>query len=442
MSSVTSTGMCLWPLCTPKVRPTNCGRMVERRDHILITAFEPEPRAFSAFLSRYPSTNGPFQIERATFLSLLLMAAAQDVFVGRPVVAGLLAFGRLAPRSHWVTSTGGAALAAAMRVVNRVHGNAAHHGPPPLPPHAACLADRDIGIIRVRDGADGRHALCRHHARLARVEPEDRVARIAADELHVSARGARELPTFIFLHLHVVDDSADRHIGERHGVAGLDVNASVRDHCVARREPLRRQDIRKLAVLVFNQRNEGGSVRVIFEPVDRCRHAELVALEVDLAIGALMPAAAMPHRHTAGIVASASFAQTFGERFDRLALVKVATVDKHELTLARRGRFECLERHGRQILVVTSILSPSARRTIAFLTSCCLPFTPRKVLVLPLRRIVFTASTLTPNSCSMAALISGLVASRRTLNTTWFDSETAVAFSVITGAMITSYAEC
>jgi hypothetical protein len=40
--------------------------MVERRDHILITALEPLPRAFSAFLSIYPSTNGPFQIERAT----------------------------------------------------------------------------------------------------------------------------------------------------------------------------------------------------------------------------------------------------------------------------------------------------------------------------------------------------------------------------------------
>jgi hypothetical protein len=40
--------------------------MVERRDQILITAFEPDPRAFSAFFKRYPSTNGPFQIERPT----------------------------------------------------------------------------------------------------------------------------------------------------------------------------------------------------------------------------------------------------------------------------------------------------------------------------------------------------------------------------------------
>src|SRR5262249_31141417 len=52
MSSVIITGMCFWPLYTPNVRPTNCGRMVERRDHILITSLRPELRATSAFLSR------------------------------------------------------------------------------------------------------------------------------------------------------------------------------------------------------------------------------------------------------------------------------------------------------------------------------------------------------------------------------------------------------
>src|ERR1700741_48457 len=64
MSSETSTGTCFWPLCTPNVRPTNCGMMVERRDQVLITSLRPEDAAASAFLSRYPSTNGPFQTER------------------------------------------------------------------------------------------------------------------------------------------------------------------------------------------------------------------------------------------------------------------------------------------------------------------------------------------------------------------------------------------
>src|ERR1700738_1826897 len=38
--------------------------MVERRSQILITSERPDARATSAFLSREPSTNGPFQTER------------------------------------------------------------------------------------------------------------------------------------------------------------------------------------------------------------------------------------------------------------------------------------------------------------------------------------------------------------------------------------------
>src|SRR5512143_1980208 len=168
MSSVTSTGMCLWPLCTPKVRPTNCGRIVERRDHILITAFEPDPRAFSAFFSKYPSTNGPFQIERATSLTFLLhMAAAQDELVACLVRTRLLSLGGLAPGRHRMPSAGGTAFAAAMRVIGRVHGHAAHHGLSALPTHAAGLADRDVGVVRVGHGTYGCHAGGRHHTRLA-----------------------------------------------------------------------------------------------------------------------------------------------------------------------------------------------------------------------------------------------------------------------------------
>jgi len=51
---------------------------------------------------------------------------------------------------------------------------------------------------------------------------------------------------------------------------------------------------------------------------------------------------------------------------------------------------------------------------------------------------VFTLLTFTSNSFSTASLICGLVAASVTLNTTLLCSEALVAFSVITGAMITS----
>src|SRR5690606_20182074 len=103
--------------------------MVERRLHILITSLRPPSRTFSAFLSRKPSTNGPFQTERVTSdylsLALALMARAHDELVGRLVGPGALALGGLAPGADRMATAGGAAFAAAMRVVDRVHGDAA-----------------------------------------------------------------------------------------------------------------------------------------------------------------------------------------------------------------------------------------------------------------------------------------------------------------------------
>src|SRR6185437_13689649 len=100
---------------------------------------------------------GPFQIERVTwrylFLALALMARAHDEFVGRLVGPRLLALGRLAPRSDRVAAAGGAALAAAVRMVDRVHGDAAVVRALAEPAFAAGLAEIDVAVIRIGYGA-------------------------------------------------------------------------------------------------------------------------------------------------------------------------------------------------------------------------------------------------------------------------------------------------
>src|SRR4051794_41613227 len=96
--------------------------------------------------------NGPFQTERTMpGLSLLLplVAADENESVGRFVRAGLLALGRLAPRGHRMTAARGAAFAAAVRMVHRVHGDAAVMRLAAEPAIATGLADRDIHVIRV-----------------------------------------------------------------------------------------------------------------------------------------------------------------------------------------------------------------------------------------------------------------------------------------------------
>ena len=65
ISSVTYTGTCFLPSCTAIVCETICGKMVERRDQVLITALLPLAFIASTFFSKLASANGPFFNERA-----------------------------------------------------------------------------------------------------------------------------------------------------------------------------------------------------------------------------------------------------------------------------------------------------------------------------------------------------------------------------------------
>ena len=111
------------------------------------------------------------------------------------------------------------------------------------PAVAAGLADADVLLIGIGDRADRRHAFGAHHAHLARGQAQQRKAGVAADELDIGAGGARQLAALARLHLDIVDDGADRHVPQRHGVARLDVDALARDDLVAGLQALRRQDV-------------------------------------------------------------------------------------------------------------------------------------------------------------------------------------------------------
>src|SRR6266545_7530401 len=70
MFSVTNTGTNFRPLCTANVWPTKSGRIVLRRDQVLMTDFLLPLFASSTFFVRCLSANGPFLIERAMARSL------------------------------------------------------------------------------------------------------------------------------------------------------------------------------------------------------------------------------------------------------------------------------------------------------------------------------------------------------------------------------------
>lgn len=224
-----------------------------------------------------------------------------------------------------MATTGGAAFTAAVRMVNRVHDDAAYVRTLSAPTRTAGLTIIDVAVIGVRYSTDRCEARAVHQTLLARVQAQDRHALVTADELSVSSGGAGDLTALARLHLHIVDDGADRNELQRHRIAGLDVNGLFRgNHLVADSQALRRQDIGLLTVRVVDERDERRAVRVIFQTLDRAFDVELATLEVDQTVGPLVTTALETNGDATQVVATALGGQALGQRLDRLALVEAS----------------------------------------------------------------------------------------------------------------------
>src|SRR4051812_29683465 len=158
----------------------------------------------------------------ASALLLACVPAGDDEGVGPLVGPRLLALRRLAPRGHRMPAAGGATLTTTMRVVDGVHGHAAIVRTLAEPAIPTGLADRDVHMVRVRDGTNRRVALAMDEALLARIHAERNVALVAADDLGVRPSRTGNHAAAADLHLNVVHDRAHRHVADRHGVARLD----------------------------------------------------------------------------------------------------------------------------------------------------------------------------------------------------------------------------
>ena len=88
-------------------------------------------------------------------------------------------------------------------------------------------------MVRVGNRAHRRIALAVNKPLFARVEAHNDVALIATDVLSVGTGRTRDLPAGARLHLDIVHDGADRHRGQRHGIAGLHVDLGASDHLIA-----------------------------------------------------------------------------------------------------------------------------------------------------------------------------------------------------------------
>src|SRR5262249_2206720 len=149
-------------------------------------------RPSSAYSRRRTDLSKP-NVPSSLPLHLLGVTRTQDVFRRPLVLARLGALGRLAPRRDRMTAALGAAFAAAMRMGDRIPRRAAHRGPTVAPHIAARLGENLVHMIGIGHGANGCLALEPHAPHFARIQAQQRIARIAAEILRIGSRGARNL---------------------------------------------------------------------------------------------------------------------------------------------------------------------------------------------------------------------------------------------------------
>src|SRR5450759_529856 len=373
MFSVTYTGMNFLPLCTAIVCPTISGIIVERRDHVRSTFFSLRAFMASTFVARYASTNGPFFVERAIKVSsqfsalssrqsglrpqvlaircsrlapyLTFLSPVHNKRVGPLIVPRLVATRRLAPRRHRMTSAGSLAFTAAMRMVHRVHRNAAVMRTLPCPARASRLAPGDVFVVRVSHLPNRRQAVEQHLAGLARRQLHQAIVAFFCDQLRRTTRRAHHLRALARTQFHIVNRRARRNIPQRQRVAHQNVCLGSAQNLLPNLQPIGLHDVTLLAIGVAQQGNAGRAARIVFDRLDRCRNPVLVPLEVNRAQLALVPAAPEPHGRVAGIAPPARPQLPLNQRLVRLLRRNVVGHERGAIAQRLRCRSVGFNRH-------------------------------------------------------------------------------------------------
>src|ERR1039458_2332065 len=242
-----------------------------------------------------------------------LLPATHDHAVGLLVAAGAVAECRLAPWGLRVPTGAAATLAASVRVVERVHGHAAHRGPPAPPARLARLADVLVLVIGVADLAHGGVAADLDPPHLAGGHPHGGEITLLGDQLGRDAGAAHQLAAPTGDYLEVVDGRSERDVGERQGVAGLDLGTDARADERPDGQPHRSEDVPLLAVGVMEEGDPGAPVGVVLDLGHPGDHVALGAPEVDHPVELGVAATAVTHRDPAGVVAAARLLEVDGQ---------------------------------------------------------------------------------------------------------------------------------
>ena len=214
----------------------------------------------------------------------------------------------------------------------------------------ASLTKLLVAVILIAYGTDGSHAVQADITVLAGRQTYLSYAVLLSHQLSCAASGTNQLSALARVQLDVVDYGTNRNVLDRQCVARLDVSAGGRNNSVANRQTLRCDDVALVAILVLNQRDVCGTVRVVFDGQDGSLDVHLVALEVNDSVLLLVTAALVTYGDSAIAVTAGMLLLLFQKALFRLDLGKTAVVNYGHVASRRGGRSIGLYRHVFQLL--------------------------------------------------------------------------------------------
>src|ERR1700754_157417 len=359
------------------------GRIVERRDQVLIGFLSREAAAASTFFSKWASQNGPFLIERVIAYSLTLVTALDDHARRALVAAGAIALRRRAPRAHRMATCCRLALTTTVRVIDRVHDNATHRRTDTAPAVRAGLTDLTEAMLFVAHFTDRRAALDVHAANFTRTQTDLRIDALTSQQHRRRTSRTRHLRALARQHFDAVNRRTDRNVTDRQRVACTDRRFGTGHQLLPNRHALRSDDVATLTICVQHQRDVRATVRVVLETLDLRRNAVLGATEIDDAVVLLVTTALVARGDVTVVVTACLRLFHVEQRCVRLAFVQVLVHHLDHRAATRRSRLNFHDCHDYLASASKLISWPGFRQTYAFFTSLRLPMKRPKRFALP-----------------------------------------------------------
>ena len=132
---------------------------------------------------------------------------------------------------------------------------------------------------------------------------------------------------------------------ERKGVTGLDIRGLACDYLVAYLKTLGRDDVRLVAVLILDQRDERGAVGIVLDGLNDTFYVKFMSLEINNTVFSPVAAASVTHGDTTVAVTTAVLPQRFEQALFGSDLGKSGEIRNRHITSCVSCRLINLNSH-------------------------------------------------------------------------------------------------